>query len=250
MRKTFFTVFSIVVLASTCLQAQDETKTPAQVTKTERVEFPAGGVLRLNDAIGELTITGWDRPDVEITTIKSTKSSYGAQDREKHVRDLEQIQIKTERRGNEVVVTTEFPRYRIFPPPLPWSSGHAEFDLEYRISAPREARLDINHNTGEVHIDDVASDIHATVFKGLITLRLPEENQYAIDAKTDAGSIFSDFPGDMRRRFGLVGHQFNGKPPSPAHNLYLRIGYGDIALVKIRKPPYALYDKRAPGSQQ
>jgi hypothetical protein len=250
MRKSLAIVISIVVSGTACLLAQDETKTHAQITKTERVEFPAGGVLRFDNAIGELTITGWDQPNVEITTIKSTRALYGPQQREKHVPDLEKIQIKTERHGNEVVVTTDFPRYAIFPPPLPWRSGHAQFDLEYRVSAPREARLVIDHNTGEVHVADVASDVHATVLKGSISLRVPEENQYAIDAKTDAGSIFSDFPGEMRSRLGLVGHRFNWKLSSPGHNLYLRVGYGDIAILKIRKPPYALYNKPAPGAQQ
>jgi hypothetical protein len=236
---------SIVMLNVLALRDNDESKNRAQITKTERIDFPPGGTLRLNDSIGELTVEGWDRPEVEITTIKSTKALYGSQERERRVQDLEKVHIKTERRGNDIVVTTDHPRYAIFPPPLPWHSWHADFDLEYRINAPRDARLVIDHGTGDVHIDNLGSDIHVSVLKGSISLRLPEENQYAIDAKADVGGIFSDFPGEMRRRMGLVGYAFSQKPASAAHNLYLRIGYGDIALIKIRRPPYALYDKPA-----
>jgi hypothetical protein len=249
MNRVFVILFSVIVLSAVVLRGDDEPKSKAQVTKTERIDFPPGGVLRLNDSIGELTVAGWDKPDVEITTIKSTNALYGPQERERRVQDLEKIRIKTERRGNEVVVTTEHPRYAIFPPPLPWHSGRADFDLEYRINAPRDARLVVDHDSGEVHVENLGSDIHITVLKGTISLRLPKENQYAIDAKADAGGIFSDFPGHMRRRLGLIGYQFSQAPSPAAHSLYLRIGFGDIAIVNIRKPPYALYDKPTGGAK-
>jgi hypothetical protein len=227
-------------VSSVPLRADDEPKSRAQVTNTDRADFPAGGVLRIDNSIGELTVEGWDRPDVEVATIKSTKAVYGSEAREKAIRSLSKVQIKTERRGNEVVVRTDFPKYAFFPPnPLP--IGRANFDIEYRIRAPRQARLIIDHNNGEVHVDNVASDIRVNVVTGSITLRLPGENPYAIDAKTDAGGIFSDFPGQIRRRFSLIGSRLNAKPSQAAHSLQLRIGFGDIAIVKIRKPPYALY---------
>jgi hypothetical protein len=231
----------IFLFNAVLLRADDEPKSKAQITKTERVDFPPGGVLRLNNSIGELTVEGWDRPEIEITTIKSSKASYGLQERENATRNLNQIQIKTERHGAEVVVTTEFPRYAIFPPPVPWHSGHANFDLEYRINAPRDARLVVEHNSGEVHIDNLMGDIQATVLKGAITLRLPEDNSYAIDAKSDAGGIFSAFPGQLHRRLGLFGRRFAEKPSAGAHKLYLRVGFGDIAILKIQKPPYARF---------
>jgi hypothetical protein len=89
-----------------------------------------------------------------------------------------------------------------------------------------------------VHIDDVASDIRVNVLTGSITLRLPEENQYSIDAKADAGGIFSEFPGQVHRRFSLLGFRMNARPSQASHSLQLRIGFGDIAIVKIHKPPY------------
>jgi hypothetical protein len=231
----------VFVLKATFLRADDEPKSRVQVSKTERVDFPPGGVLRLNNSIGELTVQGWDLPEVEITTIRSTRSTYTSQEREIAIRDLDQVQIKTERHGDEVVVATEFPRYAVFPPPVPWHSGHANFDLEYRINVPRDARLVVEHNSGEVHVENLMSDIRATVLKGSITLRLAEDNSYAIDAKSDAGGIFSEFPGQTHRRWALVGYRFTGKPPAAAHQLYLRVGFGDIAILKIQKPPYSRF---------
>ncbi len=210
----------------------------AQVTKTDRVEFPPGGLLRLDNSVGELTVQGWDRTEVEITTIK-TRAVYGSQEQESASHNLDRIRTTTERRGDEIVVRTEFPRYSVFPPPVPFR-GAAVFDLEYYIMVPRNARLVINHDAGEVHINDVAGDIQARVFKGEITLRLAADDQSVIDAKSDLGGVFSDFAGQERRRLWPFGHRFALKASSPAHQVHLRVGFGDIAILKMRKPPYAL----------
>ena len=109
------------------------------------------------------------------------------------------------------------------------------FDLEYRVKAPMNARLAVDHDTGEVHVDNLASDIRVTVLNGGMTLLLPQGGRYGIDAKSDFGSVTSDFPGRARRRPWLLGHQFVQKA-SAAHDLWLRVGSGDIAILKIRKP--------------
>jgi hypothetical protein len=64
----------------------------------------------------------------------------------------------------------------------------------------------------------------------------PQEGVYAIDAKADVGGVFSDFPGREKRRRRLLGHQFV-QGTSAAHKLYLRVGLGDITILKINTPP-------------
>jgi hypothetical protein len=68
--------------AGCLLAAAIEPRQKVQVTKTERIDFPAGGALRLANSIGVLTVEAWDRPDVEITTIKSTKVESDAHQRQ------------------------------------------------------------------------------------------------------------------------------------------------------------------------
>jgi hypothetical protein len=205
----------------------------AQIAKTERFDFPTGGVLHLVNTTGEVTIEGWDRPDVEITTIKSTHV-YAT--KEQNTAALDAIRITSAQSGNELVVTTDFPRYDVFPPPLPFR-GAAHFDLEYRIKAPRSAGAIVDHEAGEVHIEDLAGDIRVKVLKGMITLRLPEDNTYAIDAKVDSGNIYSDFPGRWRHVPWLFGVRYD-QVSTTGHRLYLRAGFADITILKIRKPPW------------
>jgi hypothetical protein len=220
---------------SCLVRAEDEFKQKVQMVKTEHVDFPSGGTVRLKNSTGELTIEGWDQPGVEIALNKSTNSAYTSAEREKASHDLDRVQIAVERQGDELIITTDFPRHRGFPPPSPVSAAR-KFDLNYRIKVPRDTRLIVDHDVGEVHFDDVTGDIHATALQGAITLHLPAGGQYAIDAKSDIGSVTSDFPGSAKRRFWLVGHQFTRTSRAP-HRLYLRDGFGDIIILKIRKPP-------------
>ena len=170
-----------------------------EVSHTEKADFPSGGTLHVKHSTGDLTIEGWDRPDVEITTIQTTKADYSPQDREKAAHELNQAPLLVERQGQELVVTTNSPRLR---------SMLSNVNLWCNIRAPRNARLAVEHGSGEVHIDNMeSSDIHVTVANGAITLHLPEEGPYHIDAKSDFGGVQSDFPGEERRRWWLLGHR-------------------------------------------
>jgi hypothetical protein len=219
---------------SCLLLADDEVKQKVQVTHTERVDFPSGGRLRVRNSIGELTVEGWERPDVEITTIKSTKAAYASRDREKASRELEKVRISAEPQGVDLVITTDSSRHRgLLPASL---LGPATgFDLEYHIKAPMNTRLTVDHATGEVHVYNLTSDIRAVVHNGAITLNLPQDGLYDIDAKSDLGEVVSDFPGHRKRTRWLLGHQFVQGTSAP-HNLYLRVGFGDIIIFKIQKP--------------
>jgi hypothetical protein len=209
----------------------EEAKQKVQVAKTERMDFPSAGLLRLRNSTGELMIQGWDQPDIEITTVKSTKDEYDPQTREKAAHELDKVHVTAERLGEEFVVTTDFPRHIAFLP-----GGSISFDLEYDIKVPRNARLAVDHNIGGVYVDNVTGDIQVTAHQGEITLHLAENGQYAIDAKSDFGAVTSDFPGREKREPWLIGHQFTQTGADPAQKLFLRIGYGDIILLKMQMP--------------
>jgi len=98
------------------------------------------------------------------------------------------------RQGDELVITTDFPRRRRYLPRP--SVGSRDFDLEYVIKVPRDAKLIVDHDEGEIHFDDVASGIHATTNQGTITVRLSQSVQYKIDAKCRTGAVTSDSGND------------------------------------------------------
>jgi hypothetical protein len=236
---TKFLVIAAVFGAACQLQAAD---TPSQaaprqrveVSKTQRVDFPSGGTLRLRNSVGVLTVEAWDRPDVEITTIKSTKVEVDASGHAKAAHDLDRVNVATERHGDELVVSTSFPAHRPFGIFYPLS-GRISFDLEYRIKAPANARIIVEHTLGQVNIDGMTGDIQVTLAQGEILLHLPEDEKYSIHAKSDFGNVNSDFS-DERRTGWLLGHRTVAENSGTPHKLDLKVGFGDIVILKINVP--------------
>lgn len=219
--------------AGCLLLADDAPKQKVQVSKTVRMDFPSGGALRLTHSVGTLTVEAWDRSDVEITTIKSTKGTYTTSEREKATQELDKVRVTAERRGDELVITTDFPHGGAFPP---YPLGETNFDLEYRIKAPSTARLVAKHGVGEVNVDGLVSDIQVKLVEGEILLHLPEEGRYKINAECTIGNVNSDYPGQEKRRFWLIGHRILNENSPAAHTLNLRVGFGDIVILKTRVP--------------
>jgi hypothetical protein len=214
-----------VLMGMSCLLfADDEARQKVQVTHTERADFPSGGWLRFRNSSGELTVEGWDRPDIEIATIKSTTAEYSSRDREKASHELDKVRISVERQGNDLVSTTTSPRG--------WGLSPG-FDMWYNVKVPMNAALAVRHRSGEVHVDNLTSDIQVTVCSGGVTLNLPQGGQYSIDARSGIGGVISDFPGHEKRRPWLFGHRF-AQETSAAHRLHLRVGFGDITILKIQ----------------
>jgi hypothetical protein len=258
---TNFRNLVLIILGLCCLlRAEDRAPQKVQVTNTERSDFPSGGTLHLKNSIGELAIEGWDQAGMEMTTIKSSKVAVEGQEREKATKLLDNVKVTTERKGDDVTISTAFPKHgklaRLF-------VGMTDFDLEYHIKIPRNARLVIDHDAGEVHIDGVMGEVHATDHMGLITVREPD-GQYAIDAVSKLGAVESDFPGNERGT-KFFGHAFlsgTGAEPSAgpkssagpaatgsaappksasastsAQKMFLRIKYGDIIILLMHQPP-------------
>ncbi len=216
--------------AATKDRAEDEIRQSAQVSNTQRLDFQTGGTVTIKNSTGELTVEAWDQPAVEITTTKSTKEEYAASGREKAARELDRVKISAERKGAELVITTDFPK-NVLPPFSPFGRA-TSFNLNYMVKVPRDSKLVIEHNIGEVHVDGVAGDVHATALQGLIFMHLPEQARYSIDAKSGIGTVKSDFAGSTEPRlFGQAFVQSTGP-----HKLYLRIRFGDIILFKTETP--------------
>jgi hypothetical protein len=234
---------AVIGLGAGCLlQAAEalkpgEYKQSLQVTsKTEHIDFPSSGTLRFINSVGVLTVEAWDQPGVEITTLKSTKADIDPRDREKATRDLEKISVKTERHGDELVFTTKYPGHRPFQIFYP-VSGNTSYILEYRIKAPANTRIIADHALGYVNIDGLTSDIQVHVAQGEILLHLPEDQKYTIHAQSNFGSVNSDFSELEKRTEWVLGHR-SVDDGAAAHKLNLRVGFGDIVILRIRVPQF------------
>jgi hypothetical protein len=201
-------------------------------TSTERMDFAPGGLIRLNASYGDLYVVGWDQKAVEITVTKSMPYNYKLSHPEQASKHLERVRIRTERHSDtEVAISTIK------------ASGVA---LKYEIHVPRESRLEIQHRTGYVFVNNVTGDIEASCRRGDILLMLPGAAAYAIDAKSKFGTISSDFEGSAKVTRYRLGERYI-TPNSSAHRLYLRMGFGGITIKAIPREAYAV---PAPGSSR
>jgi hypothetical protein len=192
-----------------------------EVTKTERLSFAPGGIIRVNGSYGTLNVEGWDRSEVEIAVVKSTQKYYEPKPREKAVLLLERAKISAERVSDtELAISTHQDR---------------KISVDYEIRVPRDSRLEIHHGTGQLLVANVIGDIQATGHRGDILLMLPDAAAYSIDAKTKIGVVTSDFAGDLHKRRYLLGERFAS--PSEPHRLYLRMSFGGITIKSV--PPQA-----------
>jgi hypothetical protein len=178
-------------------------------TQTQTLAFPAGGTVHVRNSAGELAVEGWDRTEVELTAIHSGRGAP----------------LTIKQNGTEILVDAA-KRHN-------W----AESDQDYRIRMPRSAKLVVEHGTGEVHVAGLTGDIHARVCRGEIALSLPAEGKYAIDASSVVGDIVSDYPGKAHRRPWIFAHRFEQEGGTElTHQLYLRVGFGDILILKTIHP--------------
>jgi hypothetical protein len=234
----------------------DETaRKPDEIVRTERVDFAPGGVIRLVNSFGTLKVEGWDRPEVEITVIKSTGRYYEPKQQEQAARKLERIQVTAEKRsGGELTITTTLPR-KLFAHLLAGKGGVMEKTgatldkltgtarhplggkgggllVEYQIHVPRDSKLVVRHGTGQVLIGNVNGDVEATSRGGDILLMLPDAGAYSIDAKSKLGAVSSDFDGATHRRH-IVGSGFASANPPASRRIYLRTGIGGITIEAV-----------------
>jgi hypothetical protein len=224
-------VISIVLALP--LMADNRSKETLSTTHTERFNVPVPGAIRLDNSFGEVDIDGWDRPEVEVTVVRSSEHFYDAKERAEAQKRLDSVQITAKQNGNDLVISTAYPPLNGFVHPL---SRRSDIEISYRIQAPRASKLIIEHNSGGVSVSNISGAIHATVINGQISLTLGAAGQYAIDARCILGRIYSDFEGRDQSRW-VLGEKFDHQSTAPAANLYLRVRVGDIMILKQHGPP-------------
>src|SRR5258708_2905898 len=209
------------------LQAGSREK--ASISSTQTLSFDPEGVIQLEQSFGEVQIEGWDRNEVEITTIRSSQKSYTASERIEAEKGLEGIAITAVKQGEDrLKITTQFPTRRTNRMPR----SKTDTDLKYVIRAPAQAKLVVHHDIGQVMVKNFKNDIEVTNRIGEIGLTLPEPEAYAVDASVRVGDVLSDVGCSEGR--DLTGHQLHTEAGGLHRQLYLRVGGGDISIKKIR----------------
>ena len=154
-------LLAIATVAAFPLLADDRSKETLGSTHTDRFKVAAAGAIRLENSFGEVDIDGWDRPEVEVTVVRSTEHLYDSKQRDSKQPDsnprdaqasaqpqrhrdeaqrrLDSVQITAKQDGNDVVISTAYPPLNGFTHPL---SRRSDIQISYRINAPRASQTD------------------------------------------------------------------------------------------------------------
>jgi hypothetical protein len=230
--------------------AQKGPRQSFEETKTERVNVLPGGLIRINNSYGYLTVEGWDEPEVEITVTKSTDRFYEPERKEKAERHFDEVHVVAERRSDkELAISTSLPvrhnpvssmlpsKRIIFTMPVYSKRG---ITIEYTVHVPRNSRLAVHQDNGYVWVSDVTGDIEVHSHTGDMIVMLADPGPYSIDARTGLGSVSSDLMGKTNCRF-LLGTHFAHANQSPSQRVDLRMGRGSITIKN--GPPSGHYGK-------
>jgi len=205
------------------LTAGDLSTQIVRTSETKTLDAAPAGTLHLENPRGAVNIEGWDQPRVEITVIKSTTGVFRASDpgrRDAATHLLEHARIKADRNGDEILISTQVPR-----------RDRGALKVLYYVKAPRDSKIVIDRGNGGVYIIGMAGDIQANMRQGQITLTLPENAVYSVDARATFGEVYGEFDGQGERRH-LLGHSFvgpsvSGGPstatPAPVQTVPIRV---------------------------
>jgi hypothetical protein len=226
-------VFAIGTLAAGLpLIANTPASQPVETSKTENVKFAPGGTIRLKDSFGTLTVEGWDRPEVEVTVVKSL--GFVSEPEQRSNQRLDGVHIVTERKSDtELEISTTAPSTGFLG--HLWLKGH-DVAISYRIRAPRNSHLEIHHS-GYISVAGMTGDIDATDRRGDILLMLPDLASYSINAHTKVGLVTSDVAATTHKKH-LVGEKLSRSDAAVPHKLVLRMGFGGITIKEL--PPDAV----------
>src|ERR1041384_4696636 len=128
MRTLYVWIVAGMLILPGLLQAGSAgTRERATLSSTQTLSFEPRGVIQLERSFGDVEIEGWDRAEVEITTIQSEPDS-----------DPDAVAVTAVKEGEDhLKITTEF------------ASGDSEAkphpDLKYVIKAPACAKLVVHH---------------------------------------------------------------------------------------------------------
>src|SRR5215467_16259218 len=214
-------------------RAQTADKHDAEITTTQSIEFGARGTIQIVDSFGSVKVEGWDKEEVELTVTKRTQKKYEPKNLAKAAKGLERFKVTMEpvSETSMMVISTAYPSWT----PARMFRGKTNLNLNYLIKVPRQSTLLIKHGIGEVDVTNVSGDIEATASIGEISLKLPEDQSYSVDAHVRIGDVSSEF-GQTTKRQGFipVGAKLAGDPAAPTRRIFLRVGIGDIQVTKLR----------------
>jgi hypothetical protein len=216
-RGLLLTAFCGLLFFTAPLRADEFTK-----TLYYRVRLFSFGTFTIEVRTGDIYITGWDDPHVEIEADKvvEARSKKGADRRYKHIR------ILLKGRDKEVQLRT------IYPPRRPWRPfrGESKLSVNFHIHMPYDCNLVLRCVDGDVVVRGVVGQEKIMVNYGDVEVDIPSTNRLrSVQAKTWLGNVQSDLHGEDSAGFSQKVLFWN---PNGTQDIWLKVHMGGIYIFR------------------
>lgn len=156
----------------------------------------SGGTLVIDTRVGDIHVTGWDEPHVEVDAEKLVRA--GSQAGAKPL--FERIKVKLEGRDKSVRLST------IYPSRKPWRPfrGESKLTVNFDIKMPYDASLVLRCVDGDVRVEGVTANERLRVNYGDVEIDVPSVMALrSLYAHTWLGYVQSDLHGTPQDSTGV-----------------------------------------------
>jgi hypothetical protein len=207
-----------------------EAKKKVETRTTQSVDFAPGGDIQLDETIGDVSIVGWDKPQVELTVLKATKKLYGREEHAEGLKVLERFSIvMSKESGNRLLVSATAPSRSLLGQLL---KGGTNIELSFILKVPQTSNLAIKHKAGDVNVNDIKGNISISNHAGDVALELSGKEKYVVDAKCRLGEVASEF---KRKEQAVSDKVSEPAEQNKTFQVYLRVDVGEIRVAKLTR---------------
>jgi DUF4097 and DUF4098 domain-containing protein YvlB len=143
-------------------------------SKTIKVDAKKPLTLKVNDAAGDVTVTGGDVDAVQVDVVKTAYDSTQARADD----EVKTIKYTVEQNGNNITIKYEIPKSVNF--------NNKVNTVDFVITVPTETKVTIDAGFGEVNVSDTKGDVRAENDFGDITAQNIEGDLYV---QTNSGTV-------------------------------------------------------------
>ncbi len=156
----------------------------------------SGGTLIIDTRVGDIHVTGWDEPHVEVDAEKLVRAGNQAGANPM----FERIKVALEGRDKSVRLST------IYPSRKPWRPfrGESRLTVNFDIKMPYDAALVLRCVDGDVRVEGVSANEHLRVNYGDVEIDVPSVlGLRYLYAHTLLGYVQSDLHGTPQDGVGI-----------------------------------------------
>lgn len=208
-------------LVALCLLALAVPAVAGDYTQTQEFTYPlaSGGRVYLRNEVGEVHVKATDRKDVHILVIKKARES----DVHSGPSRVAELHVDVSPSAAEIRIRGSWPDRDV----VHMMRGKSRLQIDYELEIPRDARLQIDNEIGEVHITGAGNDVvvHNRIGEAYVNLASSFQ-PHRVYLHTRIGEVQSGYPG---RTTGFLGKKFTTILDG-THTLDVRVGIGEIRI--------------------